>query len=66
MSAVQVKFPMCQAIWGAVVTDAEKGEEPCVEHENMEYFIVEYPTRDHFDRAVIRFDGIIEYEEVIL
>ncbi len=64
MSAVQVKFPMHDAIWGIVIVDAEEGEEPVVEHEGMEHFIVEYPSREHFETALNRFEGMVAYEEV--
>jgi hypothetical protein len=64
MITVQVKFPMCEAIWGIVIIDAEKGEEPVVEHEGIEFFTVEYPSREHFNRAVGRFDSIVQYTEI--
>lgn len=64
MSTVQVKFPMHDAIWGIVIIDAEEGEEPVVEHEDLEHFIVEYETREQFHQALERFEGLVAYEEI--
>ncbi len=64
MSAVQVKFPMHDAIWGIVIIDAQPGEAPVVEHEDMEHFLVEYETREQFEQALERFEGMVAYEEI--
>lgn len=64
MSEVKVKFPMHDAIWGIVIVDATAGEEPYVEHEGMEHFVVEYPDREHFETALNRFEGLVAYEEI--
>ncbi len=64
MSSVLVKFPMHDAIWGIVIIDAAPGEAPVVEHEDMEHFLVEYETREQFNQALERFEGLVAYEEI--
>lgn len=64
MSTVLVKFPMHDAIWGIVIIDAASGENPVVEHEDMEHFLVEYETREQFHQALERFEGLVAYEEI--
>lgn len=58
-----VKFPKNENTWNAVVVDSN--EQMYVESEGNESFIVEYETDDDFFHALNRFDGLVEYEELV-
>ena len=60
---MQVKFPMNENVWGLVVEQAD--EQMFVENQGVYFFVVEYDTEDDFFHALNRFDGTVEYEELI-
>lgn len=45
-----------------IVDSVENDENPYVDEEKTDTFVVEYETQDEFDRAVNRFNGTIEYK----
>lgn len=59
---MRVKFPMNENTWNAVV---DSDEELYVESEGTNSFIVEYETDDDFFHALNRFEGLVEYEELV-
>lgn len=60
---MRVKFPMNKNTWNSVVVDS--GEQMYVESEGTDSFIVEYETDGDFFNALNRFDGLVEYEELV-
>ena len=60
---MQVKFPMNEQVWDAVVTNS--GENMFVESEGVYSFVVEYATEEDFIAALERFEGVVEYEELV-
>lgn len=57
---LRVRFENSEHIWNTVVVDAN--ELVVVDEETNDHFIAEYMSRDEFDKAVARFNGMIEYE----
>ena len=60
---MQVKFPMNEQVWDAVVTNSV--ENMFVESQGVDSFIVEYDTDGDFFNALGRFEGLVEYEELV-
>lgn len=60
---MQVKFPLNDNTWEVVVTDSN--EQMYVESEGQDFFIVEYENENDFVNALNRFEGLVEYEELI-
>lgn len=60
---MQVKFPMNEQVWDAVVTNSV--ENMFVESQGVDSFIVEYDTEEDFIAALERFEGVVEYEELV-
>lgn len=58
---MQVKFPMNEQVWDAVVTNSV--ENMFVESQCVYSFVVEYATEEDFIAALERFEGLVEYEE---
>ena len=60
---VLVEFSNDPETWNKVIVDSvENDENPYVDEERLETFVVEYETQDEFDRAVNRFNGMVEYK----
>lgn len=57
-----VTYPMDKATWNIVVVEGK--EERYVASEGQDKFEVEYPDQDEFNKALNRFDGMIEYSAV--
>ena len=65
MKPVRVKFDHTEEIWNNVVVEADPDlEEVCVEEENIDTFVVEYPSEVKFSNALTRFDGMVEYKKL--
>lgn len=60
---MQVKFPMNEQVWDTVVTNS--GENMFVESQGVYSFVVEYDTEEDFIAALERFEGVVEYEELV-
>ena len=60
---MQVKFPMNEEVWDVVVTNS--GENMFVESQGVYSFVVEYNTEEDFIAALERFEGLVEYEEMV-
>lgn len=61
---VAVKFPHNENTWNKVINEASDSEGVSIDEEHSRYFTVEYPSPNHFHHAVMRFDGMVEYEEL--
>ena len=60
---VRVEFNNDPETWNTVIVDSvENDENPYVDEEKLDTFVVEYETQDEFDRAVNRFNGMVEYK----
>ncbi len=60
---VRVEFSNDPETWNTVIVDSvENDENPYVDEEKLETFVVEYETQDEFNRAINRFNGMIEYK----
>ena len=60
---VRVEFSNDPETWNTVIVDSvENDENPYVDEEKLDTFVVEYETQDEFDRAVNRFNGMVEYK----
>lgn len=60
---VRVEFSNDPETWNTVIVDSvENDENPYVDEEKIDTFVVEYETQDEFDRAVNRFNGMVEYK----
>lgn len=59
---IRVKItPHDEDTWNTVVNDWDAVEKLNVEELGSDYFIVEYDNETEFNKAVIRFDGLINY-----
>lgn len=63
--AVEVRYDHSENIWNEVIVDAGEDEDPTVIHEDGIHFIAEYPSEDHFQRALSRFEGMIDHEVLV-
>lgn len=57
---IRVRFPMTESIWNKVVVEST-GENAVVDEENSICFVMEYDSQADFDKALTRFEGMIEY-----
>lgn len=51
---------MTESIWNKVVVEST-GENAVVDEENSICFVMEYDSQADFDKALTRFEGMIEY-----
>lgn len=61
---VRVQYPLNKEVWNKVVVNATEEEDPVVEDEGSTHFIIVYPSETHFNNALVRFDGEIEYKRI--
>ena len=60
---VRVEFSNDPETWDTVIVESvDNDENPYVDEEKLETFVVEYETQDKFDRALNRFNGMVEYK----
>lgn len=58
---VTVRYEGGEDVWNTVVVAARDNEDPDVIDNRGATFVVEYPSQEHFDNAIARFEGMIEY-----
>lgn len=58
---VLVEFKQDEETWNTVVNKQNANEEGVVDSENGRYFIMEYPSMEHFTNAADRFVGLVQY-----
>lgn len=59
---VRVKFKNTEEIWNKVVVDGDEKEMFVVDEENSNEFIVEYESDADWVAAMLRFNGMVEYQ----
>lgn len=61
--SVRVQFPHNQETWDKVVTNSQENIENV--DESSTTFAVDYASKDDFDKALTRFEGMVEFEELV-
>jgi hypothetical protein len=59
---IYLEFPLNQYTWDIVI--GENNEDAVVEYEGSSVFVVEYPSQENVDKAIVRFDGNVQFKDV--